>query len=142
MEEFDAQAGEVVQLLQVEVLPETVHEAVLRVQPEAHGPQDLRAFLAQVLKGAHQLVQVRMSVDHVGSQDVVEAVRGTRETLLRLLTPGQLRHLGTHQRLLKCSQRIVLGSDKVRERRKRECFQCHSSGVPGEYTCIGLWCCG
>lgn len=102
-EEFDTQAGEVVQLLQVEVLPKPIHEAVLRVQAEAHGPQDLRGVLAQVLKGAHQLVQVRMRVDHVGRQNVVEAVRGTRETLLRLLTPGQLRHLGTHQRLFKCS---------------------------------------
>lgn len=95
-EELDAQAGEVVQLLQVEALLKTIHEAVLRVQAEAHGPQDLRGSLAQVVKRVHQLVQVRMRVDHVGSQNVIKAVRGTRETLLHLLTPGQLRHLGTH----------------------------------------------
>lgn len=99
-EQFDAQTGEVVQLLQVEALPKTIHEAVLRVQAEAHGPQDLRGFLAQVVKRGHQLLQVRMRVDHVGGENVVKTVRVTRETPLHLLTPGQFCHLGTHEWLL------------------------------------------
>lgn len=96
-EQFDAKTGEVVQLLQVEALPKTIHEAVLRVQAEAHGPQDLRGFLAQVVKRGHQLLQVRMRVDHVGGENVVKTVRIMRETPLHLLTPGQLCHLGTHE---------------------------------------------
>lgn len=89
-EQLDAQTGEVVEQLQVEALLEAVHEAVLWVQTEAHGPQDLRALLAQVVESVHQLIQVRMAIDHVSRQNVVEAVGGARETLLHLLTPDQL----------------------------------------------------
>lgn len=81
-------------------MPKKIHEAVLRVQAEAHGPQDLRGFLAEVVKRGHQLLQVRMRVDHVSGENVVKTVRVTRETLLHLLTPGQLCHLGTHEQLL------------------------------------------
>lgn len=107
-EEFDAQAGEVVQLLQVEALAETIHEAVLRVQAEAHGPQDLRAVLAQVVKSVHKLLQVWVRIDHVCSQNVIEAVGGTRETKLHLLTPGQLRHLATHNSAFPHKQPMIV----------------------------------
>ncbi len=93
--QFDTQTGEVVQLLQVEALPKPIHKAVLWVQAEAHGPQDLCVFLTQVVKGVHQLVQVRMGIHHVCCQDVVETMGGTWETLLHLLTPDELRNLET-----------------------------------------------
>lgn len=79
----------------MEALPEAVHKAVLRVQAESHGPQDLRVPLAQVVKGVHQLLQVRVGVDHVGRQDVVETVCGVWEALLNVWTPDELRHLHT-----------------------------------------------
>lgn len=93
--EFDPQAREVVELLHVKALLEAVHKAVLRVQAESHGPQNLCVSLAQVVKGVHQLLQVRVGVDHVGCQDVVETVRGAREALFNIRTPDQLRHLQT-----------------------------------------------
>lgn len=48
-----------------------------------------------MVKGVHQLVQVRVSVHHVSCQDVVKAVCGAWETLLHLLTPDQLCDLVT-----------------------------------------------
>lgn len=93
--EFDPQAREVVELLHLEALLEALHEAVLRVQAESHGPQYLRVPLAQVVEGVHQLLQVRVGVDHVGRQDVVETVCGVWEALLDVRTPDQLRHLQT-----------------------------------------------
>lgn len=97
LEQFDAQAREVVQLLQVEALAEAIHEAVLWVQTETHGPQDPCVVLAQVLKGVHQLVQVRVGVNHICRHDVVETVRGPRETLLHLWAPGELGDLETQR---------------------------------------------
>lgn len=75
------------------MLPEAIHEAVLRIQAETHSPQDLSVFLAQVFKGVHQLLQVRVGVHHVSCQDVVEAMSGTWETLIQFLTPDQLSDL-------------------------------------------------
>lgn len=95
--QFDAQSGEVVQQLQVEALSKAVHKAVFRVQTETHGPQYLCVFLAQVVKGIHQLLQIRVSIHHISCQDVVETMCGTRETLLHLLTPDQLCDLGGDQ---------------------------------------------
>lgn len=94
--QFDTQTGEVIQLLQEEALPKAIHKAVLWVQTKAHGPQDLCVFLAQVVKGVHQLFQVRMGVHHVSCQDVVETMCGTRETLLHPLTPDELCDLETN----------------------------------------------
>lgn len=94
-EQFDTQTGEVIQLLQVEALPKAIHKAVLRVQTKAHGPQDLCVFLAQVVKGVHQLFQVRMGVHHISCQNVVKTMRGAWETLLHLLTPDELCDLET-----------------------------------------------
>lgn len=71
----------------MEALLKAIHKAVFWVQTKAHGPQDLCVFLAQVVEGVHQLIQVRMGVHHVGCQDVVERVCGTGETLLHLLLP-------------------------------------------------------
>lgn len=88
--QFDTQTGEVIQLLQEEALPKAIHKTVLWVQTKAHGPQDLRVFLAQVVKGVHQLFQVRVGVHHVSCQDIVETMCGTRETLLHPLTPDEL----------------------------------------------------
>lgn len=93
--QFDTQTGEVVQLLHMEALLKAIHKAVLWVQTKAHGPQDLSVFLAQIVEGVHQLVQVRMGVHHVGCQDVVETVCGTWETLLHLLPPDELSDLET-----------------------------------------------
>jgi len=93
--QFDTETGEVVQLLHVEALPKAVNETVLSVQAKAHGPQDLCVFLAQVIKGVHQLLQVRMGVHHVSCQDVVETMCGAWETLLHLRTPDELGDLET-----------------------------------------------
>lgn len=88
--QFDTQTGEVIQLLQVKALPKAINKAVLWVQTKSHGPQDLCVFLAQVVKGVHKLLQVRMGVHHVSCQDVVETMCGTWETLLHLLSPDKL----------------------------------------------------
>lgn len=77
----------------METLLEALHKAVLRVQPEAHGPQDLCVLLAQVVKCVHELVEVRVGVHHISRQYVVKTVRGTRESLIQILTPYQLSDL-------------------------------------------------
>lgn len=74
----------------MKALPKALHKAVLWVQTEAHGPQDLCVFLAQVVKGVHQLFQVGVGVHHVSCQNVVKTMCGMWETLLQLLTPDQL----------------------------------------------------
>ena len=91
--QLDVEAGQVVQQLHAEALLEAFYKAVLYVHAEAHGPQDLRPRLAEVLKGFQELLEEGVVVDHVGCQHVVVVVGGSREPLLQLLAPGQLRHL-------------------------------------------------
>lgn len=98
-EQFDTETGQVIELLQLEALLKVIHKAVLWVQAKAHGPQDLCVLLAQVVKCVHQLFQVWMGVDHISSQYIVKTVCGVWETLLHLLTPGELGHLETQMRM-------------------------------------------
>lgn len=92
-EQFDTQTGEVIKLLHVETLLKAIHKAVLWVQSETHSPKDLCVFLAQMVKGVHQLIQIRVGIHHIGCQDVIETMFCTWEMLLYLLTPDELSHL-------------------------------------------------
>lgn len=76
----------------MKVLLKCVHEAVLRIQTEPHGPQDDGVVWTQVHEGLHQLLQVRMRVHHVCSHDVVVVAGVARESLLQLLPPAELGH--------------------------------------------------
>lgn len=86
--QFDAEAREVVQLLQVEPHFEAIYEAVFWVQAETHCPEDQRVVLAQEVERVHQLLEVWVGIHHVCCQDVVKTVRGSWETLLHVWTPG------------------------------------------------------